>query len=635
MPNLVVPSCSEIRQRTQEVFGQRPCLWQVQTTQAVLHGNQDVVSISATGSGKTLTFWMPLLFRSQGVQIVIAPLNILGTQNVHSLQKFRIPAIALTGETATHENFKAIEEGQYRVIMTNPETLMKEGGGFESLWKNNSFASRIVSIVWDEAHCISRWGDFRPEYKLAGRLRYFIPSSIPYFVTSATLPTTVLDDIKDILQLRKQTAYIHRSNDRPNIHLSVREIQHPLHSFLDLGFLIPNNPPHGWKPPKFLIFFDNISESLRVTWFNAEMTPEFREEHTIQLAEGDVLFGLCCTDSFGMGIDLPDIKLVIQWQMTRDLCSLWQRLGRGARNPNLQATAVIFVESKFFDRNRLKKAENKEKRALKEAEKKRSAMDVAKNQPVPKKTRTMGFGDGNCSGRPAEPLTTEQAVGLQSETDSAVLETQETMSATERQEKMRLDALRTVAYCKKVMNGGQRVKKGGDELEPAEDDFVNAATRHFRCYRRPVMLYFGSIEHASQHFECDPSKPAGCTCCKIQQPEICCELCSPAFFRYFAHIHISKQLPMLSRSRLKDYSAGTQDMELKNTLHTFRKDATIHKFGLAHLSEFGPSIVMSNDVLQRIVDCAHHQKIKTKGELIKETKWGGAEEYWKEVLALI
>ena len=64
------------------------------------------MSISATGSGKTLTFWMPLLFRPQGIQIVVAPLNILGTQNVRNLQKSGISAIALSGETAMPENFK-------------------------------------------------------------------------------------------------------------------------------------------------------------------------------------------------------------------------------------------------------------------------------------------------------------------------------------------------------------------------------------------------------------------------------------------------------------------------------------------------------------------------------------------------
>ena len=76
-------------------------------------------------------------------------------------------------------------------------------------------------------------------------------------------------------------------------------------------------------------------------------------------------------------------------------------------------------------------------------------------------------------------------------------------------------------------------------------------------------------------------------------------------------------------------------MDLKQALHLFRKDAAVHKFGPAHLTDFGASAVMPNNVLQRIVDCVHHSKIKTKDDLVKETKWGGAEEYWEEVISLI
>ena len=101
-----LPSYSEIRQKTQETFGRRPCLWQIQAVHALLKGNQDVVSIAATGSGKTLTFWMPLLFRPHGIQIVVAPLNILGTQNVAGLKQMGISAIAINGDTATAESFR-------------------------------------------------------------------------------------------------------------------------------------------------------------------------------------------------------------------------------------------------------------------------------------------------------------------------------------------------------------------------------------------------------------------------------------------------------------------------------------------------------------------------------------------------
>jgi hypothetical protein len=119
-----------------------------------------------------------------------------------------------------------------------------------------------------------------------------------------------------ILQIRKDNAYvIERSNDRANVSICVREMLHPANSYLDLAFLIPEHPPPGWRCPKFLIFFDDIAESIvvanflrkrlppelrdKIVWFNADMSAEFCEVESMKLKAGDV-WGLCCTDSFGM-----------------------------------------------------------------------------------------------------------------------------------------------------------------------------------------------------------------------------------------------------------------------------------------------------------------------------------------------
>jgi superfamily II DNA helicase RecQ len=98
--------------------------------EALLQDNKDVISIAATGSGKTLTFWMPLLFRLDGIQIIITPLNILGKQNVTSLTALGICSITLS---AKNEEFK------HRVIVTNIEIFWKEDRGFNRLWKNPAF----------------------------------------------------------------------------------------------------------------------------------------------------------------------------------------------------------------------------------------------------------------------------------------------------------------------------------------------------------------------------------------------------------------------------------------------------------------------------------------------------------------
>lgn len=233
---------------------------------------------------------------------------------------------------------QAIADGRYRAIIVSPEQMMKDGGGFEALWKNETFTSRIISIVWDEAHCISYWGEFRPEYKDAKRLRYLLPRHIPFYLASATLPPLVLRDVMDTLQINpSRHIMIHHSNDRSNIAISVRKMQFAASSYEDLLFLLPkftesecthpDNDPSSTelnddtsnttksRPLKFLIFFDDIKDSVaagkflrehlppehrdKIRWYNADMSELYRSGELMAFTAGDRL-GLLCTDSFGM-----------------------------------------------------------------------------------------------------------------------------------------------------------------------------------------------------------------------------------------------------------------------------------------------------------------------------------------------
>lgn len=124
------------------------------------------------------------MFRSDGIQIIVTPLNLLGQQNVESLAKAGIRAIAISAETATLY-WQAIGQFHYRVVIVSPEQLMKPNSGFERLLKTPPFVSRLISIVIDEAHCLAEWGDFRPEYRELGRLRYILPSDVRIFFTCA------------------------------------------------------------------------------------------------------------------------------------------------------------------------------------------------------------------------------------------------------------------------------------------------------------------------------------------------------------------------------------------------------------------------------------------------------------------
>lgn len=173
----------------------------------------------------------------------------------------------------------------------------------------------MISMVWDEAHCVAAWGSFRPDLAEAGRMRNLLPPQMSYLMPSATLAQPIRDEVLGILQARKgHIRLIQQSNDRPNVYLTVRKIRHSLTGFKDLEFLIQDD----WTPElhlRFLVFFDRIEDSVqaaemlrkrlppdhreKVVWFNSDNTPNYRSDVTDEFRDHQ-LYGLYCTDSFGM-----------------------------------------------------------------------------------------------------------------------------------------------------------------------------------------------------------------------------------------------------------------------------------------------------------------------------------------------
>ena len=193
--------------------------------------------------------------------------------------------------------------------------MLQNRGIFDRLWEDKAFTAKIISIIFDEAHCITRWGTFCPEYRDIGRLRYLLPS-IPFFATSATLSPKAIKDVSNILHVKKSdTVEYLRTNDRPNVFLSVQMMASPIKTYKDLRFLVPDGIQV--RPSKFLVFFDNIKESeaackyLRsrlprshrhlIKWYHASMSETYRREELDTYAKGEH-WGFCVADSFGMVI---------------------------------------------------------------------------------------------------------------------------------------------------------------------------------------------------------------------------------------------------------------------------------------------------------------------------------------------
>jgi superfamily II DNA helicase RecQ len=199
----------------------------------------------------------------------------------------------------------------------SPEQIMKPDGEFERLLKNQLFMARVVSVVIDEAHCLTEWGEFRPEYRELGRLRYILPPSTPLLIASATFTKHALGDVTRLLHMHHdKTITVHCSSDRPNIEIGIRKIKYAMSSFADLAFLIPDGIKVGDPPPpKFLVFFDDIPNSIaavhmmrrrlprelqdKIKWFNSDMSAEYKDETLDDFVKG-LTWGLFTTTSFGM-----------------------------------------------------------------------------------------------------------------------------------------------------------------------------------------------------------------------------------------------------------------------------------------------------------------------------------------------
>ncbi|TFK59387.1 P-loop containing nucleoside triphosphate hydrolase protein [Pluteus cervinus] len=356
-------SIKEIRDLVYKHFKKRACWMQIQAALAI-HDGLDAITCAATGSGKTLSFWMPVLMaKDEGrdvMSLLVTPINLLGQQNAGTLEKAGLRAIAVSAENANEKTFEDIEAGKYDIVIINPELIMSDA--MTSLLRKEAVYSRILSIIFDEGHCVSQWARFRQEYKYLGLLRFILAPSIPFYVASATFPPDVLAEVKTTLRLRDgKTKCIMRSNDRADIRLGVRVMKSPATSMKDLEFLIPLGTSRTCAPPKFVVFFDNIKEAEKATrrirellppelrhklkWFHAAMTPQYREETLEAFRKGDI-WGIFATDAFGMGMDLPDIKIVVQWKATCDMCTLWQRFGRAARGEGEDGIAILIVENK-------------------------------------------------------------------------------------------------------------------------------------------------------------------------------------------------------------------------------------------------------------------------------------------------
>jgi ATP-dependent DNA helicase RecQ len=290
---------------------------------------QDTLALLPTGGGKSICFQVPALAR-EGCAIIISPLIALMSDQVENLKKAGIPAIALNSSLNASQRELALHNasnGYYKFIYLSPESLQSE-----KLLNRLSFLN-VNFIVVDEAHCISQWGyDFRPPYLEIHKLRNIFPDC-PMMALTATATEKVVQDIQDRLHFKDEAQVFRKSFARPELAYNVLKTEDKWGQCKSLLDKVPGTA---------LIYLRNRKGTMEVAqwlkhmgyqadFYHAGLSVAQRQVKQKAWIENECRI-MVCTNAFGMGIDKPDVRLVIHLDLPDSLEAYFQEAGRAARD---------------------------------------------------------------------------------------------------------------------------------------------------------------------------------------------------------------------------------------------------------------------------------------------------------------
>lgn len=317
-------SPSEVLKEYWGYDGFRPMQEEIIT--AALEG-KDVLAIMPTGGGKSVCFQVPGLMR-EGITLVVTPLIALMKDQVQNLNDRGVRALAIHAGMSRHEVDLALNNaayGDYKFLYLSPERLATQ------LFRSYIDVLDVIFIVVDEAHCISQWGyDFRPDYLRIGELRERIDA--PVIAVTATATPSVAQDIMERLGF-KEKLLLKSGFERPNLSYIVRQVEDKYSQILNVCNGVPGT---GIVYARNRRKCEELSEFLRAqgvsaSFYHAGLGGQARAERQAAWKSGAVRV-MVCTNAFGMGIDKPDVRFVVHYDLPESPEAYFQEAGRAGRD---------------------------------------------------------------------------------------------------------------------------------------------------------------------------------------------------------------------------------------------------------------------------------------------------------------
>ncbi len=299
---------------------------QQEIVDAALEG-RDVLAVLPTGGGKSVCFQVPAMMR-EGIALVITPLVALMKDQVQNLNDRGIKALCVNAGMSRREVELTLNNaayGDFKFLYVSPERLGTP------LFRNYLQAMDISFIVVDEAHCISQWGyDFRPDYLEIDRLREVVDA--PVIALTATATPQVADDIMERLGFEDK-CLIKSGFERPNLSYLVREAEDKTGQLLNIcnnvagtGIVYVRSRKKTEELAAFL-----TANGISSSFYHAGLGQDSRSDRQEQWKTGRIRV-MVCTNAFGMGIDKPDVRFVVHFDVPDSPEAYFQEAGRGGRD---------------------------------------------------------------------------------------------------------------------------------------------------------------------------------------------------------------------------------------------------------------------------------------------------------------